>query len=99
VAKLYDAYAEAWADQPLQPSLHEETSAEADRFLAWTQMDRYVELAVLASTQQLKAGAKPGQYVVPSGTSQPPAPAAEAPPAEAAPEPAGEKPPDKPEGT
>lgn len=62
VQKLYDAYAEAWADQPLQASLTE-TSDELDRFLAWTQLDRYVELAVLASTNAPRPP-KPNQHVV-----------------------------------
>lgn len=62
VQKLYDTYAEAWADEPLPPNLHAETAAELDRFLAWTQLDRYVELAVLASTN-LPRPAKPGQQV------------------------------------
>jgi hypothetical protein len=43
--QMFDAYAEAWADQPVQPGIAEGTSAEADRFLAWTQLTRYVELA------------------------------------------------------
>jgi len=62
VQKLYDAYAEAWADQPLTRNLADQTAAELDRFLAWTQLDRYVELAVLASTSAHKP-AKPGQHV------------------------------------
>lgn len=62
VQKLYDTYAEAWADEPLSPNLHAETAAELDRFLAWTQLDRYVELAVLASTNAPRP-AKPGQQV------------------------------------
>lgn len=62
VQKLYDAYAEAWADQPLTRNLADQTAAELDRFLAWTQLDRYVELAVLASTSAHKP-AKPGQQV------------------------------------
>ena len=63
VQKLYDAYAEAWADQPLARDLADQTAAELDRFLAWTQLDRYVELAVLASTNAPRA-AKPGQHVI-----------------------------------
>jgi hypothetical protein len=63
VQKLYDTYAEAWADQPLPPNLHEEASAETDRFLAWTQLDRYVELAVAAKTHTQRPG-KPGQQVL-----------------------------------
>ena len=63
VQKLYDAYAEAWADQPLTKDLGDQTAAELDRFLAWTQLDRYVELAVLASTN-VPRPAKPGQHVI-----------------------------------
>ena len=63
VQKLYDTYAEAWADQPLPPNLLEESSAETDRFLAWTQLDRYVELAVAAKSSGQKPG-KPGQQVI-----------------------------------
>ena len=63
VQKLYDTYAEAWADQQLPPNLHEEASAETDRFLAWTQLDRYVELAVAAKTHTQRPG-KPGQQVL-----------------------------------
>jgi hypothetical protein len=71
VQKLYDAYAEAWADQPLPPNLAEQTAAELDRFLAWTQLDRYVELAVLASTNAPRPP-KPGQQVFGSRESAPP---------------------------
>ena len=63
VQKLYDAYAEAWADQPLAKDLGDQTAAELDRFLAWTQLDRYVELAVLASTNTPRP-ARPGQHVI-----------------------------------
>src|SRR5207237_3924864 len=63
VQKLYDAYAEAWADQPLPANLYEQTAGEVDRFLAWTQLDRYVELAVLASTNAPRPP-KPGQHVI-----------------------------------
>ncbi len=63
VQKLYDAYAEAWADQPVAKDLAEQTAAELDRFLAWTQLDRYVELAVLASTNAPRPP-KPGQHVI-----------------------------------
>ena len=63
VQKLYDAYAEAWADQPLAKDLADQTAAELDRWLAWTQLDRYVELAVLASTSAPRA-ARPGQHVI-----------------------------------
>ena len=63
VQKLYDAYAEAWADQPLAKDLADQTAAELDRWLAWTQLDRYVELAVLASTAAPKQ-TRPGQHVI-----------------------------------
>jgi hypothetical protein len=43
--QLFDAYAEAWADQPTQPGAGEAMSAETDRFLAWTQLARYMEVA------------------------------------------------------
>ena len=83
VQKLYDAYAEAWADQPLTPNLAVETAAEVDRFLAWTQLDRYVELAVMASTNTPRPP-KPGQHVIsaPSEPS-PPKPESEPPVTEA----------------
>lgn len=45
VQKMYDAYADAWADQPLEKGAGEAVSAEVDRWLAWTQLDRYAELA------------------------------------------------------
>src|SRR5207302_11265 len=61
--KLYDAYADGWADQPLTKDLGDQTAAELDRFLAWTQLDRYVELAVLASTN-VPRPSKPGQHVI-----------------------------------
>jgi len=88
VQKLYDAYAEAWADQPLSPNLLEQTSDELDRFLAWTQLDRYVELAVLASTN-VPRPPKPGQQVFSAPRETPPAEepkAEEAKPVEAKPE-------------
>jgi len=75
VQKLYDAYAEAWADQPLPQNLAEDTAGELDRFLAWTQLDRYVELAVLASTNVPRP---PKQFVRPSVPAPPPV--TEAPP-------------------
>jgi len=43
--QLFDAYAEAWADQPSQPGSGEAMSAETDRFLAWTQLARYMDVA------------------------------------------------------
>jgi len=63
VQKLFDAYADGWADQPLTKDLGDQTAAELDRFLAWTQLDRYVELAVLASTS-VPRPSKPGQHVI-----------------------------------
>jgi hypothetical protein len=74
VQKLYDAYAEAWADQALAKDLGDQTAAELDRFLAWTQLDRYVELAVLASTSAPRL-AKAGQHIISApkeAASQPP---------------------------
>ncbi len=81
VQKLYDAYAEAWADQPLAKDLGDQTAAELDRFLAWTQLDRYVELAVLASTNAPRP-AKPGQHVIsaPKEAASTPEPVTEASP-------------------
>jgi len=95
VQKLHDAYAEAWADQPLPKDLGDQTAAELDRFLAWTQLDRYVELAVLASTNTLRP-AKPGQHVIsaPKEAASHPPPVSEASPgaivADSDPGPAGE---------
>jgi hypothetical protein len=43
--QLFDAYSEAWADQPTQPGSSEAMSAETDRFLAWTQLARYMDVA------------------------------------------------------
>jgi hypothetical protein len=75
VQKLYDTYAEAWADQPLPGNLHEEASAETDRFLAWTQLDRYVELAVAASTSPKAPKSEAPKSEAPRTESQPePAP-------------------------
>lgn len=81
VQKLYDAYAEAWADQPLPKDLGDQTAAELDRFLAWTQLDRYVELAVLASTN-VPRPARPGHQVfsAPKETASAPPPVTEASP-------------------
>jgi hypothetical protein len=45
VQKMYDAYADAWADQPLEKNAGDAVSAEVDRWLAWTQLGRYAELA------------------------------------------------------
>ena len=95
VQKLYDAYAEAWADQPLTKDLADQTAGELDRWLAWTQLDRYVELAVLASTGAAQKP-KPGQHVIsaPKEAASHPPPVTEASPgavvAEPEPGPAGE---------
>src|SRR6267378_1352678 len=96
VQKLYDAYADAWADQPLAKDLGDQTAAELDRFLARTQLDRYVELAVLASTNAVRQ-TRPGQQVISGArkeTAMPPEPVTEASPgavvADSQPGPAGE---------
>jgi len=95
VQKLYDAYAEAWADQPLAKDLGDQTAAELDRFLAWTQLDRYVELAVLASTSAVRP-TRPGQQVISARkeTATPPEPVTAASPgavvSDSQPGPAGE---------
>ena len=95
VQKLYDAYADAWADQPLTKDLGDQTAAELDRFLAWTQLDRYVELAVLASTSAARP-IRPGQQVISARkeTATPPEPVTEASPgavvSDSQPGPAGE---------
>jgi len=72
--KLYDAYADGWADQPLTKDPGDQTAAELESFLAWTQLDRYVELAVLASTNAPRPS-RPGQHVISAAkevVSQPP---------------------------
>jgi hypothetical protein len=95
VQKLYDAYADAWADQPLVKDLGDQTAAELDRFLAWTQLDRYVELAVLASTSTARP-IRPGQQVISARkeTATPPEPVTDASPgavvSDSQPGPAGE---------
>ena len=43
--QMFDAYAAAWADQPTQPGIADSMSAETDRFLAWTQLARYMDVA------------------------------------------------------
>jgi hypothetical protein len=60
--QLFDAYAEAWADQPTQPGSGEAMSAETDRFLAWTQLSRYMDVAAPRSQPPPvdKASDKPG---------------------------------------
>jgi len=89
--QMFDAYAEAWADQPVQPGIAAAMSAEADRFLAWTQLSRYVDLAGRGATQGSPGAG--GQTAEPSGkaprTVEPPKQAEPAKPPEAA-EPAAE---------
>ena len=63
--QMFDAYAEAWADQPVQPGIAAAMSAEADRFLAWTQLSRYVDLAGRGATQGSPGAG--GQTSEPSG--------------------------------
>ena len=63
--QMFDAYAEAWADQPVQPGIAASMSAEADRFLAWTQLSRYVDLAGRGATQGSPGAG--GQTGEPSG--------------------------------
>jgi hypothetical protein len=63
--QMFDAYAEAWADQPVQPGIAAAMSAEADRFLAWTQLSRYVDLAGRGATQGSPGAG--GQTGEPSG--------------------------------
>jgi hypothetical protein len=57
--QMFDAYAEAWNDQPVQPGIAASMSAEADRFLAWTQLSRYVDLAGRGATQGSPGSSKP----------------------------------------
>ncbi|MFL5425897.1 MAG: hypothetical protein ACJ783_12735 [Myxococcales bacterium] len=96
--QMFDAYAEAWADQPVQPGIAESMSAEADRFLAWTQLTRYVELAGRGAPQgspgagaQQGEGGGPTRSIVaprnpePSKPPEPPNPTESAKPAEPAP--------------
>jgi hypothetical protein len=63
--QLFDAYAEAWADQPTQTGLADGMSAETDRFLAWTQLARYMEVAAPRSqpppSSPEKAAEKPAE--------------------------------------
>ncbi|HWE22411.1 MAG TPA: hypothetical protein VG496_00600 [Myxococcales bacterium] len=60
--QLFDAYAEAWADQPTQAGLADGMSAETDRFLAWTQLARYMEVAAPRSQPPPeKPGEKPAE--------------------------------------
>ena len=83
--KIYDAYAEAWADAPLAKNAGPEVAAEMDRFLAWTQLSRYGEVARAQSPSQPNARqheAAPGVMSEKATGSMPP-PAHE-PPGEAA---------------
>jgi hypothetical protein len=48
-------------------------AAEADRFLAWTQLDRYVELQVLASTNTPRPP-RPSQHVISAPSEMPSTP-------------------------
>ncbi len=75
--KIYDAYAEAWADAPLAKSAGADMSAEMDRFLAWTQLSRYGEVARTQSPSQNSARAHeaaPGVKSDKAGGSTPPPP-------------------------
>jgi hypothetical protein len=96
--QMFDAYAEAWADQPVQPGIADSMSAEADRFLAWTQLSRYVELAGRGAAQgppgagaQQGEGGGPTRSIVaprnpePSKPPEPPKPPESAKPAEPTP--------------
>jgi hypothetical protein len=69
--QLFDAYAEAWADQPTQPAGAEQMSAETDRFLAWTQLARYVEVA--APRSQPPPAEKPAEKPAPAAQTESPA--------------------------
>lgn len=87
--QLFDAYAEAWADQPTQPGSAESMSAETDRFLAWTQLARYMEVAAprsqpppAAAEKKLDEGAD--KQPVTQGSAGAGAPPAEAEPAHGA---------------
>jgi hypothetical protein len=83
--QMFDAYAEAWADQPVQPGIAASVSAEADRFLAWTQLSRYVDLAGRGTTQGSPGAG--GQ-----SASKPPPEPSKSPEPEAAPEPSAPEP-------
>ena len=49
--KAYDTYAEAWNDAALPRGLAQQTAAEVERWLAWTQLARYTEVARMGSPQ------------------------------------------------
>jgi hypothetical protein len=82
--KAYETYAEAWADSHLPRSLAQSTAAEVDRFLAWTQLTRYTEVARAGSPHVAPKTheAAPGVKVQGEKAEQPAAEAAaaEAPP-------------------
>jgi hypothetical protein len=72
--QMFDAYAEAWNDQPVQPGIAASVSAEADRFLAWTQLSRYVDLAGRGEAKESPGSSKPPPPPPPE-PSKPPEPA------------------------
>lgn len=83
--KAYDTYAEAWNDAPLPRGLAQQTAAEVDRWLAWTQLSRYTEVARAGSPQVAATPHAP--FVTPSAPPPASAPAeVAAPAAEAAPD-------------
>ena len=69
--QLYDAYAEAWADQPTQPGSGEAMSAETDRFLAWTQLARYMDVAAPRSQPPPAEKQPPAEKLPPAAEKQP----------------------------
>jgi hypothetical protein len=77
--KVYDAYAEAWNDAPLAKNAGPEAAAEMDRFLAWTQLSRYGEVARTQVTGAKTHEAAPGVKTEKQSHSQPPSPKQEAP--------------------
>ena len=89
--QMFDAYAEAWADQPVQPGIAASMSAEADRFLAWTQLSRYVDLAGRGATQGSPGAGGQSPSKPPPEPSKPPEPAEPA-PEPSAPEPSAPEP-------
>jgi hypothetical protein len=64
--QIFDAYAEAWADEPLQRNAFEATAAEADRFLAWTQLSQYMEVARAQPAAPHESRPPPDRQVVSS---------------------------------
>jgi len=105
--QMFDAYAEAWADQPVQPGIAASMSAEADRFLAWTQLSRYVDLAGRGATQgspgaggqTAEASGKVPRTVEPPKQAEPAKPPPEASKPPEAAEPAAEQPAPEPPAT